>query len=161
MSPCLTAASAELVQFGDFVHHSAFVLIHIDPNVKPKPSVGLLKTSTQEPSPFLGRGDRLGDRSGSRPQGAALKPGKFHLDTDTAQGRPLGPARPSSLVPLPFPLRPSPVRPSTSKSLSLLCTSSSHPVPKWSQGQAFLSKVKVLCRTKALLLNKLYPREGS
>lgn len=61
MSPCLTRASAELVQFGDFVHHSAFALIHIDPSVKPKPSVGLLRTSTQEPSPFLGRGDRLED----------------------------------------------------------------------------------------------------
>ena len=40
-----------------------------------------------------------------------------------------------------------------------LSTSSSHPLPKWSPGQAFLSKVKVLYRTKALLLHKLHPLE--
>lgn len=36
----------------DCFRHAPFILLHVDPEMKLKPSLGSLKTSTQEPDPF-------------------------------------------------------------------------------------------------------------
>lgn len=108
-------------------HHSAFTLFRTDPKVKPKPPADFRKSQCAKAQTLLLRRRRRAGRSGgaSGPEGLRRSPANPRAE------------RCPVLLPLPSsPMALDPHIPARHSLLSL--------APTWSQGRAFLSKVRVL-----------------